>query len=400
MKWSDKGHELDKYGEEIVLDFQRRKEKIFIFGAGLLGGEYRLFFERLGCFAGYIDNDRKKQGTGMNGAQVISLEEYLRKGSKGIIIIAADEKNIPAIELQLRRAGLTEKNDFYTYTDFMQTVYPVLSVYFYNQFYVELAQICLTERCSLKCRACAHGCYAVDAGSPDMSLEMTKESADEFFDKVDLIKEFVLIGGEPFLYKELDKVISYIGERYRDRILTFAITTNGTIMPEQKVLDMCQKYHVLIRISNYSAELKYLKKKYEKLREVLNQNQIAYVLSDSDQHWMDYGFETVDRGGDEEELIRVFDKCKTPSREIRGSRYYYCVMARSVSDNLGFDLGKDDYLDFRKIKKEDKKVLLEFEMGYSEKGYLDMCNHCYGADAANYPIPVAEQIRKFSRTDI
>ena len=98
--------------------------------------------------------------------------------------------------------------------------------------------------------------------------------------------------------------------------------------------------------------------------------------------------------------LPIFDKCKTPCREIRGSRYYYCVMARSVSDNLGFDLGKDDYLDFRKIKKEDKKVLLEFEMGYSEKGYLDMCNHCYGADAANYPIPVAEQIRKVSRTDI
>ena len=183
-------------------------------------------------------------------------------------------------------------------------------------------------------------------------------------------------------------------------MIIFAITTNGTIIPGQKVLDMCWKYHVLIRISNYSAQLKYLEKKYAKLMEALDQNQVKYVLSDSDHQWMNYGFETVDRGGKEEELIRVFDKCKTPCREIRGGRYYYCVMARSISDNLGFGLGEDDYLDFRKLNKEDKKILLEFEMGYSEKGYLDMCNHCNGAEAVNYPIPAAEQMRRASYTDI
>ncbi len=392
MKWSDKGHELDKYGEKLVQDFRNKEEKIFIFGAGLLGEEYRPLFEKLGCFAGYIDNDRKKQESGVCGVRVLSLEEYFQEGNRGIIVIAADEKNIPAIKQQLCRAGLKEREDFYTYMNFMKTVYPVLSTYFYNQFYVELAQICLTERCSLKCKACAHACYAVDAKSPDMSLEMAEESADSFFGKVDLIKEFVLIGGEPFLYKELDKIIAYIGERYRDKMITFAITTNGTIMPAQSVLDLCRKYRVLIRISNYSAELKYLKKKYARLKEELERNKITYILGGSDYHWMDYGFETLDRGGKEEELIRVFDRCKTPCREIRGSRYYYCVMARSVSDNLGFGLGKEDYLDLEKIGKEDKKVLLEFEMGYSDKGYLEMCNHCNGADAVNHPLPVAEQL--------
>ena len=305
-------------------------------------------------------------------------------------MIAADEKNIPAIESQLRKAGLKEQKDFYTYREFMKTVYPVLSVYAYNQFYVEQAQICLTERCSLKCKACAHGCYAVDAGSQDMSLEMAKESADCFFEKVDLVKEFVLIGGEPFLYQKLDKIIAYIGEKYREKMIYFSITTNGTIMPNQKILELCRKYHVLIRISNYSAELKYLEKKYEKLKEELKRHGVSYRMSDSDSHWMDYGFETLDRGGNEEELIRVFDKCGTNCREIRGNRYYYCVMARSVSDNLGFGLGEDNYLDFKDV--EDKKVLLEFEKGYSEKGYLDMCNHCNGADAVQHPIPVAEQL--------
>ena len=40
---------------------------------------------------------------------------------------------------------------------------------------------------------------------------------------------------------------------------------------------------------------------------------------------------------------------------------------------------------------EYKKELLKFNLGYSEKGYLDMCNFCHGAESINYPIPMAEQ---------
>ena len=68
-------------------------------------------------------------------------------------------------------------------------------------------------------------------------------------------------------------------------------------------------------------------------------------------------------------------------------------MARSVSDNLQLDVGKDDYLDLNMLsEREYKNVLLEFSIGYSEKGYLDMCKHCNGADAEKYLIPVAEQL--------
>lgn len=392
MKWSNKGQELDKYGEILVRQFLDNEKQIYIFGAGLLGEELRPVFERYGCFAGYIDNDREKQKSGIKNVKVISLQEYISGEKKGMIVIAADLKNIPEIKTQLQREGLEEEKEFYEHIEFMKNVFPVLSVYFYNQFYVELAQICLTERCSLKCKACAHACYAVDAHSQDMNIETAKKSVDSFFNKVDVIKEFVLIGGEPLLYKELAEIIAYIGERHRQKIIYFTITTNGTILPKQEVLDMCKKYNVIVRISNYSSTLQYLERKYEQLIARLKEEEISYILSTADYQWMDYGFETVNREWDEKELIRVFDECKIPCREIRGNKYYYCVMARSVSDNLNFGLGQNDYLDLNKIKKEDKKILLEFEMGYSEKGYLDMCNHCHGAEVVKHPIPVAEQL--------
>ena len=68
-------------------------------------------------------------------------------------------------------------------------------------------------------------------------------------------------------------------------------------------------------------------------------------------------------------------------------------MARSVSDNMGLGVGGEDYLDLERLPKDNyKKILLEFNDGYSDKGYLEMCRRCNGAEALHYLIPPAEQI--------
>ena len=323
MKWLNKGHEFDVYAGPLVKNFNEKQNKFYIFGAGILGEELKSVIEKTDCFAGFIDNDYRKQISGVGGAKVISLQEYLDRDKDGLVIIAADIKNIPVITEQLNEAGLKREKDFYEYTEFMKDIFPALALYANDQLYIELAQICLTERCSLKCKKCAHACYAVNVNNKDMSIEIAKESADYFFDYVDIIKEFVLIGGEPFLYQDLNEIIEYVGGKYREKIMIFSITTNGTIMPDQRTLDLCKKYNVTIRISDYSVAVKSLAEKYERLQEKLEKNQIAYTMSDKDAQWMDYGFESVDRSENEEVLIQTFDKCKTPCREIRGSRYYY-----------------------------------------------------------------------------
>lgn len=392
MKWTSKGHEFDKYAEDLMRYFDIKENNIYIFGAGIIGREIKNILKKAGYFSGFVDNDEKKQIQGIAGEAVISLQDYLGQGRKGVLVIAAEEKNVLAITKQLESAGLEAEKDFYEHMNFMKNIFPILLLYTMNQLYIELAQICLTERCSLKCKKCAHACYAVDMKNQDMSLDMAKKSADYFFYYVDIVREFVLIGGEPFLYKNLSEIIEYIGENYREKIGIFSITTNGTIIPERCVLESCRKYDVIIHISNYSATVQDIEKKYKKLEDKLNKNQVSYTLGEKEMQWMDYGFETIDKNECEHELIRTFDKCKTNCREVRGERFYYCVMARSVSDNLKLGLGGKDYLDLGEIEGEDKKIFLEYQMGFSEKGYLDMCNHCNGADAVNYPIPAAEQL--------
>lgn len=391
MKWKNKGKEIAELADYVTKAY-KGQNGIYIFGAGVLGEEIRLVLERYGAFLGYIDNDPEKQRSGHKGTRVISMRDYMIKDNKDWIVVAASEKNTDYICAQLEEEGLKENIGFFRGSYFIRKIFPILSLYSNNQLFVELAQICLTERCTLKCKKCAHGCHKVTKDKQDLSLEFVRKSADVFFEKFDIVKEFTLIGGEPFLYRELKAAIEYIGENYRDQMIIFSITTNGTILPDDETLDLCKQYDVTIRVSDYSESLPRLKPKYDRLYKKIAQNKMIVWETDHEKSWFDYGFGEIDRGTDESQLLETFDRCKTPCREIRGSKYYYCVMARSVSENLGLNVGEQDYLDLEKVKS--RTELLEFQMGYSDKGYLDMCRFCRGAEAEDYLIPAAVQERR------
>lgn len=378
---------IKEKAEWHIEQFHKNSSKIYIFGAGTFGKDYKNILSLFDCFAGFIDNDKKKQTEGYLGSKVYSLEEYMAQGEKGCIIIATNDSYIGDIKQQLLDNGFRMGIDFYLASGFMKEIFPLICFYHYNKLFVELAQISVTERCTLKCIKCAHACYNVPSDVKDMELLEAKISVDSFFKKVDMVGEFTLIGGEPLLYRELCEIVAYVGENYRKKIGNYTITTNGTLIPNEKLLTVCKKYNVMIRISNYSATIQSLIPRYEQLCRVLEDAEVDYVLGGADRKWYDYGFGCYDRGK-EADLRTVFSVCRTPCREIRGNKFYYCVMARSVSDNLGMNIGKDDYINLDVC---DKEQLFLFQMGISRKGYLDMCRYCRGAQAVNHLIQAAVQ---------
>lgn len=391
MKWTNKGNE--NIFAEKYMDNMSTTTKFCIYGAGELGGDLYITLKHYNMFFGFIDNNKELQQKGYKNEMVLSENIYFRKYKNYPIIICASKKNTLVIKNNLKERGLIYNADYYICNEFTDRILPLILYKFYNQIFMSLAQICVTERCTLKCKKCAHGCYNVLNTPKDMKLEQVKQSADIFFSRVNYIQEFVLIGGETLLYRNLIEAIDYIGSKYRNCINIFSITSNGTITPSKELIDMCKRYNVLIRISNYSGTLNNLELQYQKLREIFISNNVLYRISKKENKWIDYGFDYFKRDCENEQLIDVFDACSTPCHEIRENKFYYCVMARSVADNLSIDVGKEDYLDFNKLLgKNWKRILLEFIMGYSEKGYMDMCRYCHGADSYKYPIPAAEQM--------
>lgn len=391
MKWTNKCNE--SFLNQKNINNIDNDTKFCIYGAGKLGGDLYKTLKHYDMFFCFIDNNHSIQEKGYKNEAVISENEYFKKEIKYPVIICASDENTLLIESDLKNRGLIHNKNYYICREFTDKLLPIIAYKFFNETFMSLSQICVTERCTLHCKKCAHGCYNVPMTKEDMTLEQVKKSADIFFSKVNYIHEFVLIGGEPLLYKHLTEAVEYIGSKYRNQMSVFSITSNGTITPSKDLLEKCKEYGVLFRISNYSATIAKLELQYEKLRKLFITNNVEFRISRKEQEWMDYGFDYYKRECDNEQLINVFDACGTPCHEIRENKFYYCVMARSVADNLSVDVGKEDYLDFEKLSGDNwRRELLEFIMGYSEKGYLDMCRYCHGADSYQYPIPAVEQV--------
>ena len=92
---------------------------------------------------------------------MFSEKEFFESGKKDLIIIAATEENTNKIKSNLENRGLKCDEHFFTYEYFLEKVLPLIIYDLYDQIFLNLCQICVTERCTLKCKKCAHGCYAV-----------------------------------------------------------------------------------------------------------------------------------------------------------------------------------------------------------------------------------------------
>lgn len=363
-------------------------KSVYIYGAGQIGNRIAVLFDSLDLQYEWIDQDVSKWGCKIRGRQVHSPDVCKIKPLNAFIIIAVKPETQKEIARLLDGFGLMVNNEYVTYDLFLREYFPVYMYETNKKVFMDLCQICLTERCTLKCKKCAHGCFAVKPSSEDMQFSNVKYTVDMFFSRVNYIHEFVLIGGEPLLYKQLTDVIRYIGLEYRNRICLLTITTNGTIMPSDELIETCRRYGVLFRVSDYSSSLPKLKPRYEKLRLLLSDNELLFKMEKSDS-WIDYGFGTTNRKASDDELIKVFDNCRTNCREVRYGNLYQCVMARSVSDNLGIKVGYDDYFDLKENKND--RELVYYLIGGSKRGFLSMCDYCNGMNCG-IQIPVAEQI--------
>lgn len=386
MKWNNRGHEFDDIAIELI--DEKNGEMFYVFGAGKIGLERYKALSHFNMLKGFIDNDCSKQNNKIENFSIISLDDYCAVDAKNRIVICAGEKIALLIKKQLEEKGLVYRRDFFLHNEFFEYYFPIYLTYKRKQMYLEMTQLSLTERCTLKCEKCAHGCFNVPIIAEDVSYETMVAGIDLYFSKVDFVKEFALIGGEPLLASSLCSVISYINDNYRDKIDVLSITTNGTIMPSEQLIALCKSSFVLFRISNYSLQIPNLIKNYERLVKILDENKLQFIMSEPEKDWWDYGFEDYDRGSDEKILRQTFSTCKTICKELRGNTLYACIMARCINENLfhrkdeiGYNLGNTD----------DNKIFLEACLGFSGLGYMKTCQYCRGAEAVNYVVPAAVQ---------
>ena len=236
-----------------------------------------------------------------------------------------------------------------------------------NQDYLVIPKINLivTNRCTLKCDKCR--ALMPDMCNPkDESLDQIFEEMNIILDAVDDIIDFEPIGGEPFLYKYLPEVLEYACSS--DKINTVVISTNGTIIPNERLLMALKNKKIFVNISDYGYIYS-----LSKLVKCFEDNGIKFEV-ESNQVWFDVG-DTSYRNRDEKQLMDEFENCYCQYlvKYVWNNKIWVCPRAPRL-EALGITTDNRDYRVLSKL--DDLEITREKILDLYKREYANACNYC------------------------
>lgn len=351
-------------------------KSLAIFGFGRIAqGNIDLFLDLLNVTA-IIDNNPAYQNQKYRDVPIKSFKQYISVNVEEKIVVLSGKKVYSSILNELENSGLKEYEDFCHMTVFFEDWF----YGFNNKICLGRTIVSLTTYCTLNCKNC-NMLTPYNKKKRMYDLEFLKQDVQLLLDKVDFVSNFVVVGGEPLLFRQLPEYIEYVGENYRNKIGNIQIITNGMLMLSERLISIIKKYNVEIRISDYTNAVDY-KEKLSELKILLEEKQVKWISFKQDE-WLDFGFpeESLNMTNDEESLRQHMLACQPMCPILHDGKIYYCTSAWAAEESGLYKLEPEDIFDLKKIHNEnDKYNLLSFYMGNVPKGYVSFCKVCRGFD--------------------
>lgn len=332
--------------------------------------------------------DRKKDSEKVLGLDVIDLSEAapIIKEKNLKIVVTTVRYSYDEILKELISFGFKEHRDFCMFERFAEE----WNLRWRNKCVLSKIDTVITSRCTLRCRDCNLFIGYVKH-QEDMGLSDLKRNFDIFFDSVDYVYEYTLLGGEPFIHTELGQILGYLLETYGDRIGKVNLISNGTILPCENVLELMKRYEVSVHISDYTQSVSYGKKLTEVIKAFSERGIEYYVIPNNTWKDVKYpGNEYTAENPREHMLL-----CGHSTHSVGNGRLYWCDPAFAAECFTGFKAREDDSLDLLDNKNKNSKYeaslnILKYMLGdVNERGYMSICEKCAGVGRDNGEIVVA-----------
>lgn len=384
MKWTNPGHEFD----EVAKAIHQPDNIYYLWGAGVFGkSTYEQMKDEI-TIAGFIDSNPEKQSREYCG-QPVFAPSILHNKKPNIKIIVTTGWTTQVFN-ELDKLGYQLNVDYFSNEIFTS----VFFMYRDNFLYLPRLDFMITTKCVLKCKHCGmHIPYYPEHGH--MPMDKIKEQLSIFFNYVDSLGVLGISGGDAFLHPELEQIVEYIGETYYGtKLSSIEVYTNAIIMPSESLLKVFQKYGVILRFTDYSKALP----GRQKIEEFLHLC-AAYGIEVEHvklQAWYDYGLlSPTCHSMNENQLISHFGQCASQCRGLHESRLYFCYVGCSAMRAGLIDDDPNDYFELTPFSQEKKRVLMEFNIGFNNLGYLAACQYCRGNQNVNHCyIEVGEQLNE------
>ncbi len=377
----------------------REGQKIIVYGAGRYGEIALKGLEAEGLSVDFFA-DRAYAGGDYLGVPVIAPEELVNHLDDVILIASynyfydmlAFLQNLNAeyiydIEAQLmediNEADLTEYalDEKKNYQKYLNTINHCDG----KELILGHCEVVVTEKCTLKCRDCANLMQYYNNPST-LDMEQIIRSFQVFLDTIDILLEMRILGGEPFICQDLDRLLNAFVKN--DKIKRIAIYTNSTIVPKQAVIDSLRNKKISVHMSDYGKYSRNL----GTLDKVLSENDIEHYIHPYED-WYDMG-DLSKRNYSEEMLEKIFSGCyMARCYTFYRGRFYLCPRA-AHGEQLGiFTNGADEVvyfdepaIDMKQKREELKKVL--------NQKYITACDYCSGSNVKSKVVQAAVQMER------
>lgn len=353
-------------------------DSIVLYGAGTVSKICENLFDKVNMKILYvIDQDKSKQGKEWNGISIVSYDSIKDKIIGKKIVVMAAHAAYNEISEYLDTQGLIEFQDYCRAGQF-------ICEWFWNArkmncvYHVDMT---VTTKCTLNCKNC-NMFIPYYQKHFNYSFEELKKNIDLFFERIDYVAYFGLIGGEPMLNPKLKDVIVYLEENYSDKFGKISYASNGSVEPSDELLSIMKKYEIHIVVSDYSSVIPY-KNKLDKLEYRFKEYGINYDMKPS-LVWCDFGFPEHPFIRNTQQLKEHLKYCRPEWNGLNDRKFYYCNVSWSAEKSGTYRLSKNDYIELEKIDPNDKQEchkLVELSRGTSS--FCKICGGC-GRDNTNY----------------
>lgn len=226
---------------------------------------------------------------------------------------------------------------------------------------IPFVEMSVTTKCNLKCKYCSN-LIPYLSKQKHFDLDQNIEDLNKLLHAVHLIYRLKIHGGEPLLYPQLNEFLKYALEQ--PKIIDVRISTNGTVTPNENLLQTMKNPKFVLHISQYSITEKTVKKLIKKLQE----NNIRYFYMEG-QKWSDLGNYEVQRERVMEETEAMIQVCNMRKcTSYYEGKIYVCSRAANrcaiIGEEEGIFLGTED----------DKQKLWAF----FKETYFESCQYCDG----------------------
>lgn len=371
MKWKNKGHEFDEYASIF-----KPEQKVYIYGAGEIGKQVYGHLQFADCVKGFIDNNPDLAQ--YCGKPVQSFVSFMTDGPSDIIVVvAASQQNRYYMMNQLRMVGYQDGRNLFDSDSFLRFYIGIYAMYSWNKLYFTSISLTVTHRCNLKCKGCLTFVPLCDSPR-DYDIEDFKNSLDLFFASVDYVGFLEIAGGETLLYPHINSLLKYIGEKYRDKVDKAYVTTNGTIVPTDELCEIIRTYSFVLNVDDYSTQINPALNKLDEIVHKLDMLQVRYHINRVD-NWFDLAIDRTDNSElSESELVNYYVACQQEWPELYEGYVYQCAYSTYAARTGLMPPNENEAYDLRSCTEADKKILLEYSKGYSDKGYVELCKRCAG----------------------